>query len=410
MLRKVLMLSIPALLVGGAVTTCSTLVALRDAPQKQGEGPKPRLVATRTVAPEDARVTVTVQGTVTPRTETSLVSEVAGKVRSVSPAFVAGGFFREGDVLLQIDPGDYEAALKRAEAELAAARAALAQEVARAEQARKDWESLGRSGKPSPLVLREPYVDEARARVKAAEADVATAGRELERTRIRAPYDGLLREKAVDVGQYVTVGTRLGSAIAVDYAEVRLPVSAEQRALIEMPGAPGQAGAGGPAVTLSTTTGDRRHAWQARIVRSEGVVDPESRVIYLVARVQDPYRRGPGDARNPEPLEIGTFVSAEIEGRRLKGVYPVPRSALTSGDQLLLVDAESRLRIRPVSVVWGDRDTAYVRAELDPTVRVVTSALEAPVDGMAVRMEGAEEDGALATGTEAVAQRETAND
>lgn len=409
MLRKVIIISVPALLIAGALTTCSVLVALRDAPEKEGQGPQPRLVATETVAPTNTRVTVTSQGTVTPRTETILVSEVSGVVQTVSDDFVAGGFFRKGDTLLQIDPSDYEAALKRAEAELAAARATLAQETARADQARKDWESLERSGEPSPLVLRKPYVEEARARVQAAEADVATARRELQRTTIRAPYDGLMREKAVDVGQYVSVGTTLGAAFAVDYAEIRLPLSAEQRALIEMPSQ--ASGEAGPEVRLSTSTGGRGSTWRARIVRSEGVVDTESRVVYLVARIQDPYRRTPGDGRNPEPLEIGTFVSAEIQGRRLTNVYPIPRTALAGGDRLVMVDAESKLRIRPVEVVWGNRDTAYVRAELEPPVRVVTSALEAPVDGMAVRLEGMEDaENAERVAAEAVAQGETGND
>lgn len=409
MLRKVVIVSIPALLIAGAVTTCSVLVALRDAPEKQGEGPRPRLVATELVTPVDTRVTVTSQGTVTPRTETSLVSEVSGVVTEVSKDFVAGGFFGKGDILLQIDPSDYEADLKRAEAELAAARATLAQEVARAEQAKKDWDSLERSGQPSPLVLREPYVEEARARVKAAEADVATARRELERTRIKAPYDGLMRQKAVDVGQYVSVGTRLGSAFAVDYAEVRLPLSAEQRALIDMPAPSADGTIDGPPVQLTVTTAGRSQSWQAHIVRSEGVVDPEARVIYLVAQIQDPYRREPVEGRNPAPLEIGTFVSAEIQGRRLSNVYPVPRSGLAGDNRLLMVDAESKLRIRPVEVLWGDKKTAYLRAELEPPVRVVTSALEAPVDGMAVRMEGVE-DGAAEVEAENVAQREAGND
>lgn len=409
MLRKVIFVSVPALLVAGAVTTCSVLVSMRDAPEKQGEGPKPRLVATELVAPTDARVTVRSQGSVTPRTETSLVSEVSGVVTQVSDAFVAGGFFRRGDVLLQIDPSDYQAALKRAEAELAAARATLAQEVARAEQARKDWESLDRAGDASPLVLRKPYVEEARARVQAAEAEVAMARRDLERTTIRAPYDGLIREKAADVGQYVTIGTRLGAAFAVDYAEVRLPLSAEQRARIDMPAIAADGTVEGPPVVLTSTVNGRDHVWHGRIVRSEGVVDPDSRVVFLVAQVQDPYRRHEGGQRNPEPLEIGTFVTAEIQGRLLSNVYPVPRAALTAGDGLLFVDAESRLRIRTVEVLWGEGNTAYVRAELASPVRVVTSALEAPVDGMSVRIEGMEE-GANAIATDAVARGESGDD
>lgn len=390
MLRKLLIVSIPGLLIAGSFTTCGVLVAMRDAPEKQGEGPKPQLVATEVVESSSVRVTVASQGNVIPRTQTSLIAEVAGVVESVSESFLAGGFFRKGDVLLQIDRSDYEADLMGAEARLAAARAALAQEEARAQQARKDWSSLDRSGEPSPLVLREPYLDEARADVKAAEADLARARRDLERTSIRAPYDGLVREKAVDLGQYVSVGTRLGVTVAVDYAEVRLPLSAEQRELVELPNdAPGTEDSVGPKVRLTASTGRGSETWDARIVRSEGVVDPESRMIYLVARIEDPYRLRQAEGANSRPLEIGTFVTAEISGRELSNVFPMPRAALTSDDDVLLVEEESRLRIRPVKIVWADRDVAYVRGSLTSPVRVVTSALEAPVDGMSVRIEEA---------------------
>ena len=175
------------------------------------------------------------QGTVRPRTETALVAEVPGQIVSVSENFIAGGFFRKGEVLLQIDPSDYETGLLRAQAALAARKAQLSEQQARSDQALKDWTNLGREGEPSDLTLRIPQLAEARAAVQAAEAELQEAERDLKRTRIKVPYDGLVRSKLVDVGQYVAPGTPLGVTFSIDKAEIRLPLSNSDLAFLSCP-------------------------------------------------------------------------------------------------------------------------------------------------------------------------------
>ena len=139
------------------------------------------------------------------------------------------------EALVELDPADYQAALTGARARLARAEAALAQEEARAKQAKLNWEDIGYDEEPSDLVLRVPQLKEARANVDAALADLDQATRNLERTKIRAPFDGRVQARIVGLGQSVGAGTPLGEVFATDYAEVRLPLTPRQLAFIKLP-------------------------------------------------------------------------------------------------------------------------------------------------------------------------------
>ena len=226
-MQKFMRYLLPLGLIAGSIAIVIGLVALAKSKhsEKKDEGPATVLVETVPAERRSLNLSVFSQGTVRPRTETVLAAEVPGKIVGVSPNFIAGGFFREGEVLLQIDASDYETALKRAEAELASRKAQYADQKARSDQALKDWRNLGREGEPSDLTLHKPQLAEALAGVQAAEADLQKAKRDLMRTSISLPYDGLVRTKQVDVGQYVTPGTPLGVTFSIATAEIRLPLS-----------------------------------------------------------------------------------------------------------------------------------------------------------------------------------------
>ncbi len=328
------------------------------------------------------------QGTVRPRTETSLIAEVSGKVEFVSPHFVAGGFFRKGDVLLEIDASDYRTALKRAEASLASRQARLADETARSKQALKDWQNLGRTGQPSDLVLRKPQLLDAEANVSAAEADVQKARRDLQKTRITIPYDGLLREKSVDIGQYVTPGTRLGVSFAIDTAEVRLPLSTDDVAYLELPSISRAEEITFPQATLLSTEAGTVRSWQAEIIRTEGVVDEASRVIYAVARIVDPY--GILGQSDQEELKIGTFVAAEIQGVAVENVVVLPRYALQRDNTVLVANQDRKLEVRSVTVVREEPNLVYISHGVEGGEKVVTTTLDAPIPGMQLAINGEE--------------------
>jgi len=391
-MKKFFKFVLPLLLIIGSVLVVIALASWQrsKSAERKPEAEKAVLVETIDAKVVSLNFTVESQGTVKPRTETTLVSEVSGKVVSVAPEFVAGGFFHQGQQLLQIDPSDYETALKRAEAALASRVAKLADETARSEQALRDWKNMGKQGEPSDLVLRKPQVADARANVSAAEADVQKARRDLERTSISLPYDGLVRQKAVDVGQYVTPGTRLGVTFAIDTAEVRLPLTHDDLNYLDLPSETEVRNSNKtfPAVTLSAQNGDGVDHWQARIIRTEGVVDETSRVIYAVAQVIDPY--GVLGQSHQKELKIGTFVNAEIQGLPANNVVVLPRYVLRPDHTVLTANDDDELEIMPVTVLRAEPRKVYLSDGIEAGTRVVITTLDAPVPGtkLAIRGDG----------------------
>ena len=332
----------------------------------------------------DVPLTVASQGTVRPRTESQLVSEIDGRVIWVAPSFVEGGFFEPDEVLVRIDPFDYEQAVITARSQLAQARLRLAQEQAEAEVAQREWDTLGR-GDPRELALRKPQLEDARAAVAAAEASVERAVRDLQRAEVPAPYAGRVRTKNVDIGQYVRRGDALATVYSVDFAEIRLPLPDDELAYLDLPlsyrGVDQQRQ---PDVTLRATFGGRTHVWEGRIVRTESEIDSVSRMVHAVAEIADPY--APGLDPNRPPLAVGMFVEAEIDGRIAREVVLLPRDALRGRDQVLVVATDERLEFRTVDVLRSTAESLIVQAGLAAGERVVISPLDMPIDGMAVQV------------------------
>ena len=388
-MNKFFKLTLPLILIVASILVVIALVALQNTQRAERKTETQKAVLVDTIEAEVTSLNFTVnsQGTVRPRTETTLVAEVSGKIVSVAPEFVAGGFFRKGEVLLQIDPSDYQAGLKRAEAALASRQAKLADETARSEQALKDWRNMGKQGQPSALGMRKPQMADAKANVSAAEADVQKARRDLERTQITVPYDGLVRQKAVDIGQYVSPGTRLGITFAIDTAEVRLPLTHDDLNYLELPSATEVQTKDKPfpPVTLSTQRTTGNNQWQARIIRTEGVVDETSRVIYAVAQVIDPY--GVLGQSHQQELKIGTFVNAEIQGLPAENVVVLPRFVLRPDNTIPVANSNNELEILSVEVLRAEPKKVYLSSGMKTGTRVITTTLDAPIPGtrLAVR-------------------------
>jgi len=290
-MRKIVRYFLPVGLVALSLVLVAGLIAVNKAkrPERKEEAVQATMVDAIPAERVSLNLSVFSQGSVAPRTETTLVAEVSGIIVNVSPNFVAGGFFRKGETLLEIDPSDYQAGLKRAQANLASRKAQFAEQKARADQALKDWKNMGRQGEPSDLTLRKPQLAEAMANVQAAEADLQKAQRDLERTRIKLPYDGLVRTKQADIGQYVAPGTPLGVTFNIDTVEIRLPLSANDVSYLDLPSATDPADKAKVQVILTTESSGIRGQWQAELIRTEGVIDEKSRVTYAVAQVVDPY-------------------------------------------------------------------------------------------------------------------------
>ena len=375
----------PVLLVLGALLVVFLMDMFKAQPTK-AEVPEAALaVKTQILNRTEVTLSVDSQGTVRPRTRTTLISEVSGTVLEVSDQFIVGGTFKQGDILMRLDPVDYEVALQRAKAQLISRNALLELEKARAIQAKKEWEMTGRPESEAPtLALREPYLAEAEANILQAQAEVKQARTKLQRATIRAPYAGMVSVKSVDVGQYVTTGSRLGETFAIEFVEVRLPLTAKD--LFQMDPRSFQTMDTANKVVLSGSVNGRSADWSAAIVRSEGVVNELNRSQYLVARVSDPYGLNQPLLSRAPPLLVGTFVTARLPGKTLKGVFKVPRSALLQGSRVALVDEMRKLQISAVKVVFNDEGYYYISEGLKDGVEVIVSALGTPIEGLKVEV------------------------
>ncbi len=299
------------------------------------------------------------QGTVRAHYTTTVTPQVAGVIIAIHPNFQDGAFFKKDDVLAELDPADFRVAVSAAESGLARAEAALIQEEARAKQARLNWDDLGYDEEPSDLVLRVPQLKEAKANVDAAQADLEKALRDLERTKIRAPFDGRVQARTVGLGQAVGSSTALGEIFATDFAEIRLPLSPRQLAYVTLPA---QEGDTPVKVTLTdAVAGENSPRWEASIVRTEGTLDESSRELFAIARIEDPFSV---KADRP-PLLIGQPVRASIEGTRLEDVFVIPRQALRGVNRVYLVDRENpSIQRTTIEPVWSTDEVLVVREGL----------------------------------------------
>jgi len=382
-------LALLVLLLGG-VASYALLVG------KQGPEPAappvygPPVVDVVVAAPAVRSLSVETQGTVRPRREIKLVSQVAGRVEAVSPHFAEGGFFGAGEQLVKVEDIDYQFVIARAESQVAAARQRVAEEQGRTLQARREWRDLG-SEQGNALFLRKPQLASAQAALKASEADLAAARLDLDRTAISAPFNGRISEKNVDMGQYVTPGSVIATVYDTDVVLVRLPLTGRQVALLDLPLSYDNVaadGVGGAAVTLHARFANKMWEWQGRIVRTDANIDENSRVVYAVAEVDQPFAREEGSQR--PPLAPGLFVNAIISGRQLPRVSNLPRSALRSDGSVMIVDAQQRAQVKQVSILQSDAEQVWVQG-LDGGERVIVREPILTVAGMAVVANNVEE-------------------
>ncbi|MBL4800255.1 MAG: efflux RND transporter periplasmic adaptor subunit [Emcibacter sp.] len=321
------------------------------------------------------------QGTVKAKRQIDLVPEVAGKIIWVSPDFAEGGLFDKGETLVLVDPRNYEFAVSRAQASVAGARNILILEKAEADLAKAEWEELG-DGEATALVLREPQMESARAKLASAKADLSRALLDLERTTLKAPFEGRIEEKMVDIGQYVTLGTQLAVLYSTDIAEISLPLTDRELGKLDVQLIyDDKASRLTPlAVRLFASVGGKPRSWTGNIVRTAGTVDLNSRILSVIVEVKHPYKVSIGGA----PLLNGLFVEAEIPGKIMHNIFRLPRAALHKQHQVVIVDKNNTMRAQDIEVVHSTRQYVIVRGLKDGD-RVNISPLEVLIEGTEVR-------------------------
>ena len=375
----------PLVIVAAAVWFARHLILTQPEPRKFAAPPQVTSVEATRLETESFQVFLDTQGTVRPRTTSTLIPEVSGRILRISPNFREGRFFEKEDVLLEIDPVNYETALVVAKGAVAQARRLLHEEEIRSEQALENWRRLGKSGEPSDYVARKPQLAEAQANLRAAEAEVELAERNLERTKVTAPFDGRIVEQSVDVGQFVSSSTELGRAFATDFMEVRLPLTNRQLSFVELPDGLNDPEEEGPEVLITGRIGQETEQWTGHVVRVDSAIDEASRQLFVVAEVKDPYGREEGN--DSALLKIGMFVDALVKGEELTDVFVLPREAVRVGGDVIVIEPDNRIRRQQVNPIWSEEEVVVIPADgggLEVGEVVCLTPLAYPADGALV--------------------------
>jgi len=378
-----LLLLLPVGLIIAFIVAIGVMVALTPQPERANAEPRPVAVFAAPVENTNVTLTVTTQGEVRPLTQINLVPQVSGRIVYVNPNFIEGGFFEAGETLIRIDDADYRLAVTRAQAQVAQAQQSLIREEAEADLAAREWAEIG-EGQASALTLREPQLAQVRASLASANAQLQEARLGLERTRVSAPFAGRVRTKSADVGQFVSPGTPLGEVFGTDAVQIRLPLTDNELSMLNIPVAYQSTEANpGPQVRISAVLAGRYREWDAQLVRTDSSIDTQTRVLYAIALVDDPY--GAAAEQGGSPLPVGLFVDAEIQGRVVADAYVLPRSSLRGSDTVYVAQEGGTLGVRNVTVITSDPTRLVVSGGVTVDDLVVTSPIRAASDGMRIR-------------------------
>ncbi len=377
--KRVLIFAAPLVVIIGAAGLLFVMGALKPPAKEKEGGPNAPAVQFAVAHARPTTIAISVQGEARPRFEAALSAQVAGRLVWVSPKFAEGGAFSEGEALARVDAADYQLAVTRARSQVAQAEEALAREEAESELARQDWQALGR-GDPPPLAVREPQLAQARAALAAAQASLRSAQLDLDRTNIRAPFTGRMRERRANVGDYVGPGSPVAVMFSTDTMEIRVPLTDSDLAALRTPVGFAASGANpGPAAHVNIMMGGRILTWEGRLVRTEAAVDARTRLIYGVVEVRDPF-----SSRNAAPLAPGMFVTVRLEGATRETMVAAPRSALKRNEFVYVVTPENTIDVRQVRPAQTTNDEVLFREGVADGERVVVSVLTSPRQGMSV--------------------------
>ncbi len=381
-----LFLSLLIIVLGLVVATYVT----HKAPKAQKRAPVKVIpvVEVQVVQPGAHRIMVPAMGTVVPAREVVLKAQVSGKVLSLHPEFIEGGYIKENAEILQIDPEDYELTVTLAEAKVKDAESGLELAEEEANAAKEEWRLLYKddadtNGKPPPLAAKEPQLAAAQARLKAEQAELKKAELDLKRTSVRAPFNGIVRTKSVEVGSLVTPQDALAELLGVDEYWIQVSVPVDYLRWISVPKRRGKKGS---EVRVVHQSGYER---SGEVIELLGDLESEGRMARILVAVKDPLGLQ-NSGQTTRPLLIGEYVRVEVEGSQLTQVFRIPRIALREDNTVWLVGEGSTLNIRPVTTIWRDTQTVFLDQGLNPGDQVIVSDLAAPVEGMKVQVESAD--------------------
>lgn len=341
------------------------------------------LVQVIRVQPDTHKVVVAAMGTVIPAREIILESRVSGEIVALHPEFTVGGFLDKGSEVLRIDREDYELAVALAQSKIKDSESILKVVEEEAAAGEDEWRLLNKEnpeGKQIPaLVAKKPQLEAAKSKLAADRADLKKAKLNLARTRIRAPFNTLVRAKHVDVGSQVSGQEQLAELVGTDTYWIQASIPIDRLRWILFPGKPAKAGS---RVRISHRNG---HKLSGTVIKLLGDLETEGRMARILVEVKDPLGLKAKE-KYQLPLLIGEYVRIEIEGRELQNVYRIPRSALRDDSYIWIATADGKLEIRSVKTLWRDAQTVLLAEGLEPGSHLIVSDLAAPINGMPVKI------------------------
>jgi RND family efflux transporter MFP subunit len=383
--QKAIKIILPIIILLVGIIVMRSLIVNRPVPQKQARVNPGALVKVIKVEKQDRQLKVFGTGTVQPEQEVTITLQVNGVINKVAPGFTAGAFFRKGELFFAVESIDYELALDRAKASLIRAENEITIVESKAAVARKEWERLKLKDQkePNPLIVYGPQSEDARANRDVALANLKQAELDLQRTKIRAPFNCLVRKEEVGEGKYVRAGNNVAMVASVDAAEIVVPLPLDDLRWLSIP-RQGNSEKGSTA-TVRLDLGGKMYQWQGHLVRSLGEVDMRSRMAQVVVRVEDPYKLLAEVNTQKLNLELGMFVEVVFQGETLTDLTEIPRAALREDSTVWIMDNNQKLKITPVEIIQHQKNTVLIGSGLDNGDLVIMTTLPGGTDGMKLR-------------------------
>lgn len=388
-IKVIVKIILPVVVIGLGAYVANWFINTRPVvARKTVELPAPR-VDTLAATKGPQRVKVVGWGNVRAAQSIVLQPEVSGRITDQNSELVPGGRFKAGEMIVNIDPRDYEFAIEQRNAEVTRAESQLTEEDGKQVIAKREWKLLesdmNTTDAGRDLALRKPHLRNAQAALAAAKSGLEAARLDLERTVIRAPFNALVQKELVDTGQLVTPQTQLATLIGTDRFWVQVSIPVHRLAWIKIPGVNGtKASEGSKARVIHAGIEGYEIVRMGRVVRLHGDLDPLARMARVLIAVDDPLGLKPDSPNHGVPLLVGAYVHAEIEGLELPDVVAVPRIALHEGNRVWIANAEDRLEIREIEIAWRRENDVLVESGIQTGERIVTTRIATPIPGMAL--------------------------
>jgi RND family efflux transporter MFP subunit len=385
-LRGKLLLALTILIIASVLATALSM----KKPRARKKRPTTTVPVVRVIqmVPGSYPIEVEAYGNVIPSRQIDLLTEVEGRAIQVSPELVPGGFFKKGDLILKIEPQSYSLQVKEKESAVASAERELEVERAQQKIAKKQWEFLKDKDSDAQanrsLALRKPHLKSAIAMLEAARGALGVAQLSLERTSIRSPFNSLVIQKSVSLGQVVSRQRSIATLVDTDNFWVQVSIPQNMLRWLTFPDGKNIKGS---TVNIMMESASRQGITrQGYIFKLLGDLDPRGRMARVLINLADPL-----SLKNPsnttQRVLLGSYVKATINAGSLDNIFSVPREALREGNRIWLLNDEDKLVFMDVDIKWSRKEDVLVSADISDNQRLITSRIQTPLPLMQLKTE-----------------------